>query len=59
MGGDVVGRGQAGSPGSGGASPYLSRGFPRRTRLRRHPLKSFVRVVDDMRGHWHRQTENA
>jgi hypothetical protein len=28
MGGDVVGRGRAGSPGSGGApSPYLRRGF--------------------------------
>jgi hypothetical protein len=26
MGGDVVGRGQAGSPGSDGASPYLSPG---------------------------------
>jgi hypothetical protein len=25
--GEVVGRGRAGSPGSGGASPYLRRGF--------------------------------
>jgi hypothetical protein len=29
MGGDVVRRGQAGSPGSDGASPYLRRDFPR------------------------------
>ena len=34
-----------------------NRGFPRGTRLRRHP--TFVRVEHDMRGHWHRQTENA
>jgi hypothetical protein len=27
MGDYVVGRGHAGSPGSGGASPYLNRGF--------------------------------
>jgi hypothetical protein len=30
MGGDVVRRGQPGSPGSGGASPYLRRGLLRR-----------------------------
>jgi hypothetical protein len=29
MGGEVVRRGQAGSPGSGGASPYLRRGLLR------------------------------
>jgi hypothetical protein len=28
MGGDVLGQDNAGSPGSGGASPYLRRGFP-------------------------------
>jgi hypothetical protein len=32
---NVVGRGQAGSPGSGGASRYLRRGFPRATHDRR------------------------
>ncbi len=29
MGGDVPGQDNAGSPGSGGASPYLRRGFQR------------------------------
>ena len=29
MGGDVLGQGNAGSHGSGGASPYLRRGFQR------------------------------
>jgi hypothetical protein len=29
VGGGAVGRGQAGSPGSDGASPYLRRAFPR------------------------------
>jgi hypothetical protein len=29
LGGDVTGECDAGSPGSGGASPYLRRGFPR------------------------------
>jgi hypothetical protein len=34
LGGDVLGRGQPGSPGSGGASPYLRRDFgPQRTTL--------------------------
>ena len=36
-----------------------NRGFPRRIRLRRHPLKSFIRVDHDLRGRWHRKTENA
>jgi hypothetical protein len=31
VGDDAVGRGQAGRPGSDGASPYLRRGFPRYT----------------------------
>jgi hypothetical protein len=52
----LLGRGQLGSPGSGRASPYLNRGFPRRTRLRRHPLTSFSRVDHDMHGHWRAQT---
>ncbi len=41
MGGDTVRRGNAGSPGSGGASPYLPRGFPRFPALRRDPIKSW------------------
>jgi hypothetical protein len=45
-----AGRGEA--PGRVRLRP--NRGFPRRTRLRRHPLQSFVRVVHDLRGHWRR-----
>jgi hypothetical protein len=43
MGGDVAEQGQATSPGSGGASPYLRRGSPGRPRLRRRPQKPIVR----------------
>ncbi len=39
MGGDAARRGNAGSPGSGGASPYLPRGFPHRPALRCNPIK--------------------
>jgi hypothetical protein len=38
-----------------GSSPPAP-GLPRRSRLRCHPLKTFIRVVHDMRGHWHRKT---
>jgi hypothetical protein len=37
--GDAVGRGQAGSPGSDGASPYLHRDFPR------HPLRDDLGAI--------------
>jgi hypothetical protein len=36
-GGEVAGRGNAASPGSGGASPYQRRGFARVLALPRHP----------------------
>jgi hypothetical protein len=39
------------APAKGRAKLRLSRGFPRRTRLRGQPLKSFVRVEHEMRGH--------
>jgi len=40
----------AGNPGAGRAKLRLSRGFPRRTRLRRDPNK-FFRVKYDTRSH--------
>jgi hypothetical protein len=40
LGVDVEGQGNAGSPGSGGASPYLSRCFPDCLRLQRQPHES-------------------
>jgi hypothetical protein len=46
MRGGVVEQGQAGSPGSGGASPYLCRGFPRCPACN-VPQKSIVRVGHD------------
>jgi hypothetical protein len=39
----------AGSPGAGRAKLRLNRGFPRRTRLRRDPYESVVRVNPDAR----------
>jgi hypothetical protein len=45
--------------GAGRAKLRLSRGYPRRTRLRAHPLESFIRVDRDMRGHWHRNRNCA
>jgi hypothetical protein len=42
MGGDVAGKGDAGSPGSGGASPYLRRGFPCSLAGQCHPPKLSV-----------------
>ena len=49
VGGDVVGRGHAGSPGSGGASPYLSSIVARRPPTAcssRQNCRDRVRVVD-------------